>query len=359
MNTRYLEEILQQPEALHRAVDGYPVGHPDLERLTGAVAGGTYHHIILTGMGISYYSCYPLWLSLSQQALPVTLWDAAELVHYAPRALTSKTLLIAVSQSGESAELKRIMDLPHRPGMVVGITNGRDNSLARWCDLALATQAGAETAVSTKTYVTGLAMLHLLSRQLLGGDPRTAQATLHRVADQVGDFLSGWESKVEAATAFLGPHVRVPPSGGCDALAFLARGPSMASAMAGALMSEEASRILATAMSSAQFRHGPVEAVREGFRAVMFAGDGSASQLNYQMAAYIAACGGRTLVIAPQHKGENMPPGVAHIPIARSEPELLPILEIIPVQLLTITLARARGYEPAAFINCNKVTTEE
>jgi len=352
MNSRYLNEIDEQPEALRRAIDNYAAAQPDLAHLAGAITSNQYSNIILTGMGISYHSCYPLWLTLSQHANAAAWWDASELVHYASHALTADTLLIVVSQSGESAELKRIIALENRPGMVVSITNGLENSVARWSDLLLSTNAGPETAVSTKTYVTGMAVLYLLGLQLLGGDLEAGKAKLHAVADYVGSFLDDWESRVQAATDFLGP---------CDALAFLARGPSMASAMAGALMSAEASRIFAAVFSSAQFRHGPVEAVRQDFRAIMFAGNDANRDLNYQMANYIAACGGKTLVITPTPtpRQEHVSSSVLELPIALADPEVLPILEIIPVQLLTITLAHAKGYEPATFVNCNKVTLEE
>lgn len=352
MNSYYLDEIMEQPEALHRVLDNHPVGQPELAHLAEAIASKHFSNVILTGMGISFYSCYPLWLTLSQRAIASSWWDASELVHYAPHALTADTLLIVVSQSGESAELKHLIELDTRPEVVVSITNGLDNTVARWADLSLSTDAGPERAVSTKTYVTGMAVLHLLGLQLLGGDLKAGKAKLHAVADCVDGFLDGWQSRVQSATDFLGP---------CDALAFLARGPSMASALAGALMAEEASRILAAALSSAQFRHGPVEAVRQGFRAIMFAGNDANRDLNYQMADYIAACGGRTLVITPTPTScqEHVSSSVLELPIAQADPEVLPILEIIPIQLLTIALAHAKGYEPAAFINCNKVTLEE
>ena len=350
MSSRYLDEIMEQPDALHRAVANYAANQPDLGRVAQAIRSNQYRQVVLTGMGISYHGCYPTWLRLSRHGILTAWWDASELVHYAPRALTSDTLLIVVSQSGESAELKRLIELDARPGMVVSITNGRDNSVVRWSDLPLSTEAGRETAVSTKTYVTGMALLHLLGTQLLGGDIEEARAELHGVADRVGEFLDGWESTLRSPTDFLGQ---------CDALAFLARGSSLASALAGALMAAEATRILGTVLSSAQFRHGPVEAVREGYRAIMFAGNDANSHLNYEMADYIAACGGKTLVITPTPRKRRLPSGVAELAIAEAGPEVLPILEIIPIQLLTITLAHAKGYEPAAFINCSKVTLKE
>ena len=350
MSSAYLKEIMEQPAALRRAADNYPAGHAELARLAAELASRRYRQVILTGMGISYHSCYPLWLTLSQHGLPAACWDASELVHYAPQALGPDTLLIVVSQSGESAELKRIIQFERRPGRVVSITNGRHNSLADWADLPLSTEAGPETAVSTKTYITGLCILHLLGVGLLGGELASARAELHPLADHIESFLQDWQARIEPAAEFLGP---------CDALAFLARGYSTASALAGALMVAEASRIFGGALSAAQFKHGPIEAVREGFRAVMFAGPDDTRQLNQHMAAQIAGFGGRVLMVTPAAPAGRPPGGVAHLSIAGAPAALLPILEIIPIQLLTIALAQLKGHPPAAFVNCTKVTTQE
>jgi glucosamine--fructose-6-phosphate aminotransferase (isomerizing) len=350
MEQEYLNEIMEQPAALRRAVEAYPAGHADLARLGARVTAHAYRQVILTGMGISYHSCYPLWLALSQARVPAAWWDASELVHYAPQALGPDTLLVVVSQSGESAELKRLIELGRRPGQIVSVTNGLANSVAGWADLRLSTEAGPERAVSTKTYITGLAVLHLLGLDLLGGDVAAARSELGRVADHVEDFLNDWQARIEPAAGFLGV---------CDTLAFLARGTSMASAMAGALMAAEASRIFGAALSAAQFKHGPIEAVGDSYRAVMFAGGDDTWSLNQGMAADIAGFGGRVLWISPRAWTGAPPGGVAELSIASEPAGLLPILEIIPVQLLTIALARLKGYEPATFVNCSKVTEEE
>ena len=63
--------------------------------------------------------------------MPVLLWESGELTQQAPQAVTPRTLVIAISQSGESGEVKRLTELPARPGHAVTITNGPDNALAR------------------------------------------------------------------------------------------------------------------------------------------------------------------------------------------------------------------------------------
>jgi glucosamine--fructose-6-phosphate aminotransferase (isomerizing) len=349
MTSPFLAEILEQPEALRRSVNHYPAGHDGLNKLAQTIQTGRQDRVILTGMGSSLYSCYPLWLSLNTQtALPATMWDASELIHFAPNILTPQTVLIAVSQSGESVELRELIRLANRPGISIAITNGTDNSLARWADLTLDTHAGDEAAVSTKTYLTTLAVLHLLGTQLSGQRVESTKDALNRVAADLSDFLSDWESKLEAMTNFLGT---------CESLAYMGRGPSLASVMTGALITEESSKVFCMGLSAGQFRHGPLELARPGLKAVMFAGSGPASLLNRRLAQEIGRCGGKCLLITPASAEAS--PNLFELTIPKAVPGLLPILEIVPVQLLTIRLAQLRGFEPAAFDHATKVTHSE
>lgn len=350
MNSDYLGAILEQPDALHRAVDRYPSNDPDVVRLARNVRSNGYDRVILTGMGSSFYGFYPLWLWLNQRGIPATMWEASELIHYAPQVISERTLLICTSQSGESAEIRRLTLMGNRPGICVSVTNGTENTLARWSDLPLNTWAGPEASVSNKTYVTALAVLHLLGCQVTGEDVAGAQDKLHRVGSALAGFLGNWESDQGEMAGFLET---------CETLVFVARGPSVASAMTGALITAEASKVVCAGMSSAQFRHGPLELVREGFKAVVFAGNDDASALNERLAREIGAYGGRVLLVTPAPKAGVMPAGVVQLPIPRADSAILPVLEIVPVQLLTIPLARARGYVPAVFQYGGKVTTEE
>jgi len=350
MTGSYLDEIMEQPLALHRSVEAYPVGDPNWARIAQRIQAGDYRQVILTGMGSSFYSCYPIWLSLNQHKIPATMWETSELIHYAPEAINAQTLLVAVSQSGEGAEIKRLTLLKERPGVRISVTNGTDNVLARWADMPLSTQAGDEAAASNKTYITALAVLHLMSCQLTGQDVGTAQDTLYRLGHALGKFLAEWASKDEEKFVSLLP---------CAALTFIARGPSMASATTGAVITEETSKVLCKAISAAQFRHGPIEAVREGFRAVVFAGNSLTRALNVRLANQIGSFGGRVLLVTCAPDASEASAGVVQLSIPRADSAVLPISEIIPVQLLTIALAHANGYEPGTFEHSDKVTTEE
>lgn len=352
MTSDYLGELFEQPEALRRAVGEFPSGGGEaLERMNRRLESGAFDNVILTGMGASLHGCYPLWLTLvNSLSVPSVVWDASELIHFAPGAITDRTLLIAVSQSGESAELRRLGDLGQRPGMAISITNGDDNSLARWADLPLFTHAGNELSVSNKTYVTGLAVLHLLGCRLTGRDVDGARDALLGIASALERLLEGMEDRINEA-------VRPFADTGC--LAFIGRGYGLASARAGSLITQEASKLPCVAYSGGEFRHGPLELARPGFSAVIFAGSGEAGALNRRLAGEIRGSGGHVLLISSDAADATAGEGMPVIALPEAEPALSQILEIVPVQFLTIPLALARGHEPATFERASKITAVE
>jgi len=113
----------------------------------------------------------PLYLSMLACGTSALLVETSELIHFLPRLLDQGTLVIAVSQSGKSAETVRLLDLPERKSPVIGVTNGADSPLATRADASVVTRAGSEFSVSCKTYVTAIAVLTWLGDLLCGGQP--------------------------------------------------------------------------------------------------------------------------------------------------------------------------------------------
>lgn len=350
-NERFLSEVLEQPQALRRTVASFADAAGELSTVADRIQRGDFDRVVLTGMGSSLFGCHSLALSLIPSLpIPVTAWDASELVHQAPAALTAKTLLIAASQSGESAEVVEVTKLSQRPGAAIAITNGPDNSLARWADVGVQTSAGPEEAVSSKTYTTTLAAQALAAATLGRQDRGQMAGHLLSVADRLADYLTGWEDQIGSITDFLGP---------CETLAYLGRGHSFSTACTAALITEESSKVFCMGVSAAQFRHGPIELARPGLKVVIFAGSGPTRRLNENFAGELAGHGAQVVLItlAPQAGLDRANLLQSAIPAA--PPELLPILEIVPVQLLTMPLAEARGFRPATFQHTTKVTDRE
>jgi glucosamine--fructose-6-phosphate aminotransferase (isomerizing) len=351
LSQSYLDEIGEQPAAI-RSLANLLSG--DLIAAVGdirrAIDSGRVRHVILTGMGGSLHSAYGTWLRLSQGLpVPVSLWDTSELIQQAPGLLREGTMIVAVSQSGESVELVRMAEMDQASDIRVGVTNTRDNSLSRWAKLKLATEVGPEQTVSTKTYTAGMVALHMFERILLGRR-NGLEADIAGLADAIETALPVFQAGVADVLDFIGHETPI---------AFIGRGASYASAVMAALVTAEAAKAHTMALTGGQFRHGPLELVRENFRAVMFMGDDGTRALNRKTAADIAGFGGRCLVIEPEDAGTPASPNIRTLRLPRIAAGLLPVLEIIPIQLLMVPMAIARGFEPAKFLNGSKVTVIE
>jgi glutamine---fructose-6-phosphate transaminase (isomerizing) len=347
----FLADINEQPDAIRRAFAGVTPQHlAQIGELRGALADGRIRHVILTGMGGSFFSAYGSWQRLAARLpIPVSLWDSSELIQQAPELVRGDTLIIAISQSGESVELQRLTKIETRPYFAITITNGATNTLSAWADCAVATEAGKEDAVSTKTYIAGFIALLAVEQVLLGKGDLTKD-TIEALAAIAADQLEDFDHRAHAALEFLGAQ---------SPFNYIARGASFSSAAMAALMTVEATKLDSTALTGGQFRHGPLELVREGFRAILFLGSGAERELNEVTALDIARFGGRCLVIAAEPPASLQREGIMVLELPQVAPSLLPALEIIPLQFLMVPLAIARGFTPAVFLNGSKVTLVE
>ena len=147
----YLQDILGQPQALQDTLRGLDTSKP-LNRLVTRLRRGSYQRIVLTGMGGSFHALYPATLELVDHGFNAIRVETSELVHYQNRFLDSRSLIIVVSQSGESAEVVRLLQR-NRSADLIAVTNSPDNTLARCADSVVRTLAGEEFSVSCKTYV--------------------------------------------------------------------------------------------------------------------------------------------------------------------------------------------------------------
>ena len=349
MSDAYLAEIAEQPAILDRLGQVFDATWgAALARVHADLGAGRFDRVILTGMGGSLHGAHPAHLALSRSlSIPVLLWESGELTQQAPDAVNPRTLLIAISQSGESGEVRRLTETSARPACVISITNGADNALARWADIAVATIAGPERTASTKTYTAGLAAAHLVVAHLTG-KAQGAANDVRALSRTVAELIRRIGAEAEAAARHLG---HTAP------LTMIGRGDSYASAAMAALLTEEAAKLPCEALTGGQFRHGPLELVRDGFRAVVYLGEGPARPLTEALVDRVAALGGRVVAIGTnpgQATDSVLPIALPQLPAG-----LLPVLEILPVQFLVIPLAIARGFEPAAFLNAQKITTGE
>ncbi|MFH1068932.1 MAG: SIS domain-containing protein [Candidatus Glassbacteria bacterium] len=339
MKTPFLEEVDRQPQALLELVKFYrDRGLGRLEEWQGLLERSD--RLVFCSMGTSEIAPCLIRDRLAESGKTVVLDDAGERLHYLQEPVESDVLYVLISQSGESAETKKLAQrLAGRVTLVV-LANDEASTMARLASLFLPLKAGAERSVSNQTYVNTLGLLYLMA----GG----RSEALERVAGWLSRPVD--EERVAAAAAWLHP---------ADSLHFIARGPALAAARQMALTFMEGAKSHATAFTGGAFRHGPFEVLGPGHRAVVLAPDGKTGELTSAMALEMAQRGSRVVLITDIEKTlghENL----LRLEVANFGEERLFPLAIAQVQnYLLYHVARLRGYEAGVFRIASKVTTTE
>jgi len=338
----YLRDLLDQPRALTSTLRGLRVS-TELRQIQERLAQGEFRSVVLTGMGSSFHALHGPVLELRECGYAAFPVETSELIYYHLGLLGPQTLVIAVSQSGRSVESLRLLELNQRRSTIVAVTNTPDSPLAQQADATVLTDAGAEFSVSCKTYVAGLMALAWMSDVLCAKDQVQIMADLDRACPLVDEYLQDWKSHVQAlADDFEGVR-------NC----FLAgRGASLAAVGTGALITKEAAHFPCEGLSSAALRHGPLEMAGPGVYAMVFEGDAKTSALNASLCESVIAQGGKSGLV-----GEHSEKAALRLPAA--PPAVRPILEILPVQMMTLALAALAGRHPGVFERATKVTSVE
>jgi glucosamine--fructose-6-phosphate aminotransferase (isomerizing) len=340
MTSSYLNDLLDQPSALQATLDSLN-RTPPLTSFFERLTSGKYRRVILTGMGSSYHGLYPLQLRLFALPMGVIRLETAELIHFARELIEPANLIVAVSQSGQSAEVVQLLELTSKRVDLIGVTNTPGSALAEKASLALLTCAGEEATVSCKTYISALAALVWLGDQLMG--EQSHFSAMADVPHKVAEYWSDWQGSVELLRQRLTA---------VQSLYLLGRGSSLAAACAGALIIKEAARFGAEGMNSAAFRHGPLELISPHTMALVYLSAGATATMNVKMVQDILAAGGLAEQVG---MGGGSPP--FHLPLCPLP--ALPILEILLAQMVSLALAQISGFEAGKFIHANKVTTAE
>ncbi len=338
---RYFSDLMNQPEALKATWDVLRASDA-LERIGRECRRSRFERIVLTGMGGSFFGLHPLAMELAACGWAPMIVETSELIHYYPELMEPSTLVVAISQSGKSAETVRLLEMNARRARVIGVTNTADSPLGRESDYAVMTAAGEEYTVSCKTYVATQMALRVLGAVLSGGDAGARLRAMEPVAEVFREYLGGWNAHVDELIEILR---------GVRDVFLVGRGESLAAAQTGALTIKESAHFHAEGMSSAAFRHGPFEMLKEGIFVGVFAGDAKTRELNERLVKDVSGTAARAVLFSEDAEG------VRRLP--RAAEALRPVVEILPVQMMTLALAALGGREAGKFERATKVTAVE
>jgi glucosamine--fructose-6-phosphate aminotransferase (isomerizing) len=353
------KEIFEQPRAISDTLEGV---HGFVPELFGKDAVNVFNDIdsvLILACGTSYYSGMTAryWLE-SVAGLPTSVEIASEYRYRIP-AVNPSTLVVVISQSGETADtlaaLKYAKELGHRH--TLAICNSGTSAMVRETELSYLTRAGAEIGVaSTKAFTTQLTALFLLTLTLAKLRGRLSD-------NQERDHLKNLRHLPAALQSVLAqePHIIA----WADAFArkehalFLGRGLHYPIALEGALKLKEISYIHAEAYPAGELKHGPLALVTEEMPVVTVAPNDTLIEKLKSNMQEVRARGGQLYVFADADSRISPSDGVHVIRLPEHYGLLSPILHVVPLQLLAYHTALARGTDVDKPRNLAKSVTVE
>lgn len=342
-----LKEIMEVPEVLENTLRGR------LNIETGTVhLGGlkdveeqlrSAKRIIITGCGSAYYAGLVGELLIEELAgIPVETEIASEFRYRRFTAPTEGTILLAVSQSGETADtLEAIREAKKHGLLTLGIVNAVGSSIARETDAGVYNHAGPEIGVaSTKAFVSQLtvfAMLALHLRQLRGN--KSEQALTNELLREL-TRLPDYARKILRDEEHIGDIARRHASMR-DAL-FIGRKFQYPIAYEGALKLKEISYIHAEAYGAGEMKHGPLALIDSSFPTIALVPHDSLYEKTRSNIQEIKARGGKVITVTSEHDGDTIDETTDTITVPNTHEALFPILTTIPLQLFAYHVALAR-----------------
>jgi len=356
-----LKEICEQPESIRNVMRGRLLEETGDARLGGITLSDEelagIRRIVITACGTSWHAALIGEYMLEElTGIPVEVEYASEFRYRSP-VLEDGTLVLAISQSGETADtLAALEEARARGASTMGIVNTVGSSIARKTDFGIYLHAGPEIGVaSTKAFTSQIVALALFAlylgrrRHLSILQGRELVAALRALPDQVAQALALGPLTKELAAAY----------GDAQNFLYLGRGYQFPVALEGALKLKEVSYIHAEGYPAAEMKHGPIALIDDDMPVVALAPRDSVYAKVVSNIEEVKARSGRILAVvsgdAPELIGK-----VDHlIEVPHTVPPLLPVLTSIPLQLLAYHAAIHRNRDVDQPRNLAKSVTVE
>ena len=324
---------LTQKENIQEIID--EVG--DLQRVC-FVACGTSYHASLTGK----------YLIESLPGIPTDVILASEF-KYSANTLNDKTLVVFISQSGETADSLKALDVANQTSKTLGIVNVAGSAITRRADYVIQTQAGPEIGVAaTKTYVAQLTSIYLFAallsknKELLSELDRVP-AFIDEVLGQ-DDFIRELSKRYNYARDFF----------------YLGRGYSYPTALEGALKLKEISYIHGEGYAAGELKHGPLALIDEGIPVVVILPPGDNYRKTMSNLEEVKSRGANVLALGAEGDESLKAKADVVIPINPDVKEIIaPLVYIVPLQLIAYYITLEKGHDPDKPKNLAKCVTVE
>lgn len=357
-----LKEIYQQKNVLADVLEGRVANDTVLSEVFGHKATSIFEKlkaVQIVACGTSYHAglVAKYWIE-NIVDVPCHVEVASEF-RYRKAAIAADTLLVTISQSGETADtLAALREMKSNKNLLstLSICNVPESSLVRESDLVFMTRAGTEVGVaSTKAFTTQLASLLLMALAIQKAKGLTTVneseivRALKHVPVMAKEFLQLDKTIAELATAFANKHHAL----------FLGRGVFYPIAMEGALKLKEISYIHAESYPAGELKHGPLALVDENMPVVALSPNDALLEKLKSNLQEVRARGGELFIFADSKSGIEQGDGIHVIALPEVHELLAPILYTIPLQLLSYHVAIIKGTDVDKPRNLAKSVTVE
>jgi glucosamine--fructose-6-phosphate aminotransferase (isomerizing) len=356
------KEIHEQPQALADTLESVCNSQSLVPGIFGAEAKEIFadiNHVLILACGTSYHSGLVARYWLEEVAGIACTVEVASEYRYRTSVPNPKSLVVVISQSGETADTQAALNHAKSLGHMhtLAICNVAESALVRLCKLRLLTRAGPEIGVaSTKAFTTQLAALFLLTLVLAKqrGRLSAAQESAHlqdlrHLPSAVQKVLDLEPVIAKLAEQFANKH---------NAL-FLGRGMHYPIAMEGALKLKEISYIHAEAYPAGELKHGPLALVDKDMPVISVAPNDALLEKLKSNLQEVRARGGELFVFADANTNIAAADGIHIIQMPEHAGLLSPILHTIPLQLLSYYVALQKGTDVDKPRNLAKSVTVE
>jgi glucosamine--fructose-6-phosphate aminotransferase (isomerizing) len=356
-----LKEIEEQPGAVRDTLGGRltadGVLHLDELSMSDEDVRGI-EQVVVIACGSAYHSGLVGKYAIERWTrLPVQVQVASEF-RYSDPVLGRSTLVIAISQSGETADtLEAVRHARGQRAWVLAVTNTVGSTLSREADAVLYTRGGPEVAVaSTKTILTQITAMYLVGLYL-------AQLRGTRDADEVRAHLRDLEeipALLEVVLSRMEP-VRELARQIADAprVLFIGRHVGYPIALEGALKLKELAYLSAEGFAAGEIKHGPIALIEEGTPVVVLATRHALAAKLINNVQEVRARGARTIVVATDGDDSITPYADHVIRVPDTKSLLSPLLTLVPMQVLSAEISRAKGLDVDQPRNLAKSVTVE
>jgi glucosamine--fructose-6-phosphate aminotransferase (isomerizing) len=341
--SRLEQEILEQPAVLQRLLESE---RGAVEAVAAAIRECAPRFIVIAARGTSDNAArYGQYLFGAVNRLSVALATPSLFSLYGKPPCLDGALVLGISQSGQSPDIVGVLEEGRRQGaLTVAVTNTPDSPLSAAADHTIRLHAGEECSIAaTKTYAASLVALAMLSAAL------AEDAAMFKALEASPALVSGMLASIQT-TVRAAERYRY-----MDACVVVSRGYNYATAFEVALKLKELAYVLAEPYSSADFRHGPLALVEQGFPVVAIIPEG---EMAAEMMGFLRQLGEREAeLIVISAVNEALALAQTPLRIPPDIPEWLsPVVTVVPGQIFALGLTLAKGYDPDHPRGLRKVT---